>query len=447
MRSNPLAGSRLTQPILVGTRAATVAARSVSKMAEVNELFTVAPPREALALLLERSVPIARSETIALGEARGRVTARPILAAETLPAFARSTMDGYAVRAVDTFGASEAAPAYLRLCGEIAMGARASLTVAPYEAARIHTGAMLPPGADAVVMIEDTNARAAEIELLASAAPGENVVAVGEDVRAGDPALKAGRRLRAQDLGALAALGCASVDVVACPRVAILSTGDEVVSVAETPTIGQVRDINAATIAAVVAAAGGIPVAYGIVRDDEAELERVARGALDVCDALILSAGSSVSYRDYTARVVERLGAPGIFVHGIAIKPGKPTLLAFAGAKPVIGLPGNPVSALVLAWRLVAPLVRRLGGENVDVETLAGTEVDAVLATPVRSRPGREDYVPCTLARTAAGGLVATPLFGKSNLIFTLVHADGLLLVPLDRSGLDAGASVRVVVP
>ncbi len=354
-------------------------------------------------------------------------------------------MDGYAVRAADTFGASEAAPAYLLFGGEVAMGRAATLRVGPFGAARIHTGAMLPAGADAVIMVEDTNAHGDEIELLSSVATGENIVHAGEDVRCGELALDAGRRLRAQDLGGLAALGVTSLEVVMRPRIAVLSTGDEVVPVTATPGPGQVRDINATTVAAVIEAAGGEPVACGIAPDDEAALLVATQAALADADALVLSAGSSVSDRDLTARVVERLGAPGIFVHGIAIKPGKPTLVAFAGHKPVIGLPGNPASALVLAWRLVAPLVRRLGGEAGDGGGGA-CELDAVLSAPVRSRPGREDYVPCTLER--AGDFIrAVPIFGKSNLIFTLIRADGMIRIPLDQSGVAAGAAVRVIVP
>jgi molybdopterin molybdotransferase len=412
----------------------------------VNELFTVVPPQEARTLLLAHCTAVERTETTALGEALGRVTAADVEAAETLPAFARSTMDGFAVIAADTYGASESAPAYLHLCGEVAMGTAPALCVEPLGAARIHTGAMLPNGADAVVMVEDTNAHGDEIEILDAAAPGENVVAVGEDVLTGNVAIPAGRRLRAQDLGGLAALGCTSVLVRARPRIAILSTGDEVVPAAAQPAVGQVRDVNATTIAAVVTAAGGLPVHAGIVGDDLPRLEAAARDALAGADALVLSAGSSVSYRDLTARVVAALGPPGILVHGIAIKPGKPTLVAIAGGKPVIGLPGNPASALVVAWRLLAPLVRRLGGETPSAADADGAR-DAVLTAPIRSRSGREDFVPCTLAATAGGALRATPIFGKSNLIFTLVRSDGLIVIPLDAGGVPAGATVRVIVP
>jgi molybdopterin molybdotransferase len=420
----------------------------------MNELFTVLPPGEAFALFGRACSPIERTEVVPLDAALGRVTAAAVLAPETLPAFARATMDGYAVRAADTHGASEQSPAYLRLAGDVPTGVVPSAVVGVREAIRIHTGAMLPPGADAVVMVEDTNlhgapgAGPAEVEVLAAAAPGENVLTIGEDVRAGALAVPAGRRLRAQDLGGLAALGLTRLTVVARPRIAILSTGDEVVPAGAAPAAAQVRDVNATTVAAVVSQAGGIPVPRGIAPDDALALERALRDARDDADAVVLSAGSSVSVRDLTAQAVARLGAPGVLVHGIAIKPGKPTVLAVCDGTPVVGLPGNPASALVVAWRIVRPLVRLLGGEHVAGDGLGDErELSAVLDVPVQSRPGREDFVPCALARDAEGVLHATPVFGSSNLIFTLVRADALIAVPLDRSGLPAGERVRVIVP
>ena len=426
----------------------------------MHELFTVLPPGEAFATFVRACSPSGRSETVTLDAAFERVLARDVRAGETVPAFARSTMDGYAVRAVDTHGASEQSPAYLRLVDDVPTAVIPRLRVEAGEAIRTHTGAMIPTGADAVVMVEDTNLHGsvvsdrAEIEILASVAPGENVLAVGEDISSGAVAVPAGRRLRAADLGGLAALGITRVEVRERPRVAIISTGDEVVPVEATPAMAQVRDVNATTVGAIVTQAGGIPIQRGIVADDATELERALRAALDEADAVVLSAGSSVSMRDLTAQVVARLGAPGVLVHGIAIKPGKPTVLAVCDGVPVVGLPGNPASALVVAWRIVRPLVRMLGGERVgdegfgDPTTGSGQgEYDAVLDVPVPSRPGREDFVPCALARDDAGVLHATPLFGASNLIFTLVRADALIAIPLDRSGLAAGERVRVVVP
>jgi len=414
----------------------------------VHELFTVLPPGEAFASFGRGCSPIDRSEIVPLEAALGRVLAAAVTAGETLPAFARSTMDGYAVRAADTHGASETSPAYLQLVDDVPTGVVPQRRVGVREAVRTHTGAMLPPGADAVVMVEDTNLHGSEIEVLDAAPPGDNVLAVGEDVLAGAVALPAGRRLRAADLGGLAALGVTRVTVRERPRIAILSTGDEVVAAGDTPGPAQVRDVNATTVAAVVTQAGGVPVPCGIARDDAAEIEYALRGAVEDADAVVLSAGSSVSVRDLTAQVVARLGAPGVLVHGIAIKPGKPTVLALCDGTPVVGLPGNPASALVVAWRIVRPLVRLLGGEHVDEDGLGDErELSAILDVPLPSRPGREDYVPCTLARDADGGLHATPLFGASNLIFTLVRADALIAVPLDRSGVSAGERVRVVVP
>jgi molybdopterin molybdotransferase len=245
-------------------------------------------------------------------------------------------------------------------------------------------------------------------------------------------------------LGGLAALGYARVAVRSRPRIAILSTGDEVVAVEATPRSGQVRDVNGITVAATVEAAGGVALPGGIVPDDVPALTARATAALADADALIVSAGSSVSHRDITAGVIARLGPPGILVHGIAIRPGKPTIVAICGGKPVVGLPGNPASAVVVAWRIVRPLVRALGGER-DVAARTDGTLDAILTGDLPSRPGREDYVPCHLDYRESPPH-ATPIFGESNLIFTLARSDALAIVPLDRSGLHAGERVRVVV-
>jgi molybdopterin molybdotransferase len=410
-------------------------------------LFTVVPPGRAFGRLADECSPPERTEIVSLEHALDRVTAVDVVAPETLPSFARSTMDGFAVRSADTHGASEQSPAYLELAGDVPTGIVPTVGVLPRQAVRIHTGAMIPAGADAVVMVEDTNLVGGEVEVVAAAAPGENVLTAGEDVERGSIAVPAGRRLRPADLGGLAALGLTAVTVRARPRIAILSTGDEVVPADAAPGPAQVRDVNAATIAAVIEQAGGIPLPTGIAPDDEAALLAAARDALGSADALVLSAGSSVSVRDLTARVVDALGRPGVLVHGIAIKPGKPTVLAVCDGKPVVGLPGNPASALVVAWRIVRPLVRYLGGETRRDELGDERERSAILDVPVPSRPGREDYVPALLTTGADGALHATPVFGASNLIFTLVRADGLIAVPLDRSGLGAGEHVRVIVP
>lgn len=404
------------------------------------ELFTVLTADDARARLLAQLSPLGRAERVSLLDALDRTLAAELRASAPLPAFPRSTMDGFAVRAADTVGASEAMPGYLRLCGEVPMGRAPELSVRPGEAARIHTGGMLPPGADAVVMIEHTQAvDTATIEVVRPVAVGENVLPVGEDLCPGDLLLPAGQRLRPQDLGALAAAGIVEVLVAARPRVAILATGDEVVPPQAQPGPGQIRDINTYSVAGLCLRTGAIPVPAGIAPDDPDVLAALAAAALESADALIISAGSSVSARDNTARIIAELGQPGVLVHGVSISPGKPTILALAGAKPVFGLPGNPVSTMVAFELFVAPAIARLLGQA----PAPPAETSARLTHNVASVPGREDFVPVRLERRD-DGLWARPIFGKSNLIFTMARADGMLHVPLDRSGLYAGDTVAI---
>ncbi len=410
----------------------------------MTELFTVVPPSEAFRTFLRALAPLKETETIQVRFAAGRVAAGDLPAPAALPGFSRSTMDGYAVRSADTIGASESAPAYLRLVGEVRMGTVPDRRLQPGEALRIHTGAMLPPGADGVVMIEETTLSGEEVEVLASIAPGENVFGAEEDAAPGETVVTAGKRLRPADLGALCALGIGTIGVVRRPRIAVLSTGDEIVPPETVPQPGQIRDVNAQTISTIVEEAGGSAQAHGIVRDDESLLEAAVRRALEQADGLVLSAGSSVSSRDLTARVVDRLGSPGILVHGVALWPGKPTILAVCGGKPVVGLPGNPMSALVVAWRFVRPLVRFLGGERVSDDGFDDVLAEAELTHNVPSKAGREDYFPAVLRRVD-GVLQATPIYAKSSSIVSLARANGMILVPLDYGGLGAGSRVKVV--
>lgn len=407
------------------------------------EFFKVLLPEDALRVLLEHLPATPRPESVAAAEALGRFTARPVIAPVAVPAFPRSMMDGYAVRAQDTFGASATLPAYLTLAGEVPMGAGPGFDLRPGQCALVHTGGMLPPGADAVVMLELTQAaRADEIEVLRAVAPGENILQVGDDIAAGAELFPAGHALRAQDLGGLAALGFTSVEVARRPRVALLATGDEVVPPEVTPALGQVRDVNSYAVAGQVARAGGLPLRAGIAPDQYDALKALAQAALAEADMLVLSAGSSVSVRDMTAAVVNELGRPGLLVHGVALKPGKPAILAVCDGKPVIGLPGNPVSAMVVTELFVVPALYRLQGA---AEPPAPRTVRARLAHNVPSQAGRVDYTPARLVQRE-GETWAEPIFGKSNQIFTLVFADGMLVTPADANGLQAGdwADVRL---
>ncbi len=405
------------------------------------ELFTVLTPAAAWARLRSAWQPTVSAETIPTWQALDRVLAAPISSPQDLPSFDRAAVDGYAVIAADTYGASPGLPAFLNVVGEALMGRAATQPVSSGEAILVHTGGMIPPGADAVAMVETTQrVDAQSIELLRPVAEGENVVRVGEDVRAGQPLFAPGHRVRPQDIGGLLALGVTEVQVARRPRVGLISSGDEVVPPEATPAIGQVRDINSYALAAQVARAGGAAVRYGITPDDRAALAAVAARGHAECDVLVFSAGSSVSARDVTAEVIGTLGEPGVLVHGVSIKPGKPTILALCGGKPVVGLPGNPVSAIVVFDLFVGPIIYALLG----AEAPPRRSVQARLARNIHSATGREEVVQVRL-EPREGELWAVPVLGKSNLIYTMVNAQGTVVVPLDVSGLAAGAWVEVI--
>ncbi|MEW5872512.1 MAG: gephyrin-like molybdotransferase Glp [Chloroflexota bacterium] len=405
------------------------------------EFLELLPPEAALRVLLDNLPARPASEKIPTIAAAGRVTVEAVRAAQPLPAFARSTVDGYAVRAADTYGASEALPAYLQLVGEAPMGAAPAFRVAAAQCGLIHTGGMLPQGADAVVMVEYTQSvRPDEVEVLRAVAVGENVLKVGEDVQPGQEVIAAGSRLRAAEIGGLMALGISEVGVARRPRVGVLSSGDEVVPPEAEPGPGQVRDVNTYSLSALVERAGGTAVHYGISPDQAEILRQRAAQALQECDLVVITAGSSASARDMTAEVIDQLGAPGVLVHGVNVRPGKPTILAVCQDKAVIGLPGNPVSALVIAWLFVVPLVEKLLGQR---QGSVRPRVPARLSLNLASQAGREDWAPVRLVQQGAG-YTAEPVFGKSNLIFTLARADGLVRIPADATGLSAGEMVEV---
>jgi molybdopterin molybdotransferase len=408
------------------------------------EFLRLITPEKALKQFLE-AIPPERSpgtEKIPASHALGRVLSDPVTATDPSPPFARSTVDGYALRAADTYGASPSLPAYLKLMGEVAMGSEAIESIQPTQALSIHTGGMIPPGADAVVMIENTElVGTSEIEVYKPVAQGENILQKGEDVQEGEVVLPAGQVIRAQDMGGLMALGKTEVMVSKKPRVGILSTGDEIIPPDAAPKPGQIRDINSYTLSALVSKAGGIPLRRGIIPDRYEDLLEAAQEAHAEDDIVVITAGSSVSVHDQTANVIGELGKPGVLVHGVSIRPGKPTILALAGDVPFIGLPGNPVSALVVAGLFVVPILRRLlgikGGE-------IQPQIQAKLTTNVASETGREDYLPVRLLHEEDGWF-AEPVFGRSNLIFTLVRADGLVQIPPEATGLPKGAEVTVL--
>lgn len=408
----------------------------------MNEFLNLLSVEEVRKRFLEGVRPLEAVEQIATACALGRVTSADLPALEPMPSFARSEVDGYALRARDTHGAGAALPAYLRLVGEIPMGRPAPIALEPGQAAAIHTGGQMPAGSDAVIMLEDTqSAGDRDLEVLKPVSVGENVLQVGEDVQPGQVLVPAGQRLRPQDIGGLMGAGILRLDVVCRPRMAIVATGDEIIAPERQPTAGQVRDINSYVLEAIVTEAGAEPVTCGIVPDNFQELKAVCQRALSECDGLVISAGSSVSTRDITARVVAEISRPGIIAHGIALKPGKPTLVALHEGKPILGLPGNPVSATVVARLLLIPAVWRQLGRR-DLPRRPGLRLR--VTRNLSSQAGRQDYIPCRLVQRGGEDWL-DPVFGKSNLIFTLVRAHGLLVIPGDANGVAQGEWVEFI--
>jgi molybdopterin molybdotransferase len=393
--------------------------------------------------LLSGFSPVA-AETVSLEDCLDRVPAADIRAAENLPVVDRSCMDGFAVRAADTFGAGEGNPAYVELMGSAGIDEIVSAHLRPGECMGIATGGTLPPGADAVIMVEHTQMLGdTTVEIRRSVTPGENVMLAGEDVAAGDPALPAGRRLRPQDVGLMAALGITSAEVFARPRCGIVSTGDELVPVDAAPRPGQVRDVNSHTLACLARQAGAQVRNHGLVPDERDELRQRLVSSLEENDVVFISGGSSIGTRDLTIDVLESFPDSEILAHGVSVSPGKPTILAKVGGKPVLGLPGQVTSAQVVMLVFGLPLLRHLGGERDAFDTGRRVLRRAVLGANLSSKPGREDYVRVSLRETD-GRLTAMPRLGKSGLLRTMLDADGLLRLDASLEGMAAGQDVDV---
>ena len=405
-------------------------------MAEFLVLRSADEARRLLA-----AFPAVGAERVALAEADGRVLAADVVGTEALPAWTRAVMDGYAVRAADTFGASDTVPAFLSCVGAVPMGGVFPRALAPGEAAAIATGGVIPDGADAVVMIEFTDERAGAVAVHRGVATGDHVLRTGEDVARGAVLGRAGRRLRPEDVALCAALGITEVLVHRRPRVGVLSTGDELVAPDAMPRPGQVRDANQLALAAACRRCGCDVELGGVAADDAAELAARTRSLAASCDAVLLSGGSSVGARDLTAGALVAAGGEIIF-HGISVRPGKPTILARAGAKPLLGMPGVPVSALVIFEVFVRPMLLALGGEREREAWPARRR--ARLSRRVPSLAGREDYVRVRLVTTGEVAL-AEPLLGGSSAMSTLARADGLVIVPAGVEGIAEGDEVEVL--
>ncbi len=402
-------------------------------------MLHVKTPEEVLALIESEFAAIASAELVSLSAAMGRILAEDIAATEYVPDFDRSMVDGYAVRARDTFGCTDAIPAILPLQGEVLMGEGAAFELKAEQCVAVPTGGAVPKDADSVVMVEYTEDYGdGTIGISKSVAPGQNMIFRGDDVYPGKVILTKGRVLSAQDIGALAAIGLVQVPVVKKLTVGVISTGDELVPPEVTPGPGQVRDVNSPMLEAMLGAFGVHVINYGIVIDDEALLSEKVTKAVSECDAVLLSGGSSVGVKDAACRIIESMGT--LLLHGIAIKPGKPTILGKAGVKPLVGLPGHPVAAYFITKLFVLPLLSRLMGRKQESYTTTARITESVSANH-----GRAQYHCCRL-EFKDGQLYAYPIRGKSGLITTLAGADGYFCIDRDCEGLPKFAEIQVTV-
>ena len=400
-------------------------------------MLFVLTPGEALSLIKEKIIPLSGREKLPTADALGRVLAEDICAGEYVPGFDRSTVDGYAIRAADSFGCSEAIPALFTLSHSVEMGQQGGAAIAPGACAYVPTGAALPEGADAVAMLEYCEAFGdGTIALSKPPAPGENIIFKGDDVYPGKKLFAAGHRINARDIGALAAMGICEVGVRTQPKVGVISTGDELVPMEKEPAEGEIRDSNSPLLAAMMRSFGAVPLVYGIVRDEEDLLAEALDRALAECDCVLISGGSSVGTKDATAKVMASRGE--LLFHGLAMKPGKPTIMAMAGDKPIFGLPGHPGAVCFVAEIFVRAAIDRLLGRETRPLTIS-----AVMTESLSANHGRAQYTGVSLRRENERWL-ASPIRSKSGLISSFAAAHGYLCIPRDSEGCAAGETVEI---
>jgi len=399
---------------------------------------------DALKRLLEQKTRAPEVESLGIEFAYGRVLSEDIISPENLPGFNRSTMDGYAVHSADTFGASDTMPVYLELRGQVMMGRSPDISIGRGETVQIPTGGMLPEGADSVVMFEYTNrVDDTMVEMMKAVSPNENVILADEDVKAGEIVLRSGRRLKPQDIGALAGLGVLEVSVYRKPTVTIIGTGDEVVSPEEPLSPGKVRDINSYNLAGLITALNTVARRKGIVEDDFDRLKNAVGEAVAESDMVLITGGSSVGTKDYTSRVIDELGSPGVLFHGVAMKPGKPLIAGVVDGVPVFGLPGHPAAITVSFDTFIEPLLVKMTGERTPCHIPSRRTVRALFSRNLSSSSGREEHVRVAVEKRD-DALWAVPVLGKSGLVRTLVRADGIVIIPMNKSGVYEGEEVEV---
>jgi len=383
-------------------------------------------------------------EVVGIEKSLHRILSEDIVSPIHLPEFPRSTVDGFALRAADTYGASEKNPAILRMIGEIPMGQVSDIEVKDGETVKVATGGMVPKGADAVEMLEYTEwVDSHTLHAFKPISPLENVIQVGEDVKAGEAVLQRGHLIRPQDIGLMAGIGKTDVQVFLRPRVAVISSGDEIIPIEEVQKPGQVKDMNRYTIVSMVEEIGGIPIFLGIAKDRFDDLKEKIELGLKKAEMVVITGGSSVGSLDLTREVLQTFPETEILGHGVSIRPGKPTLLADVNGKPFLGLPGHPVSAMVIFHFFGKPLLKILSGLSKEV-VWHQIKIKAKASRNIPSVPGREDYVRVKLEERD-GTMWAHPIFGKSGTISNLVRANGLIRIGINEEGLEQGEEAEVI--
>jgi molybdopterin molybdotransferase len=380
-----------------------------------------------------------KGEVVNIEEAVGRTVKEDIYSQYNIPDFNRSTVDGYAIVASDTFGVTDSIPVFLDVIGQVEMGRSTDMTIRKGKTAYVPTGGMVPPGADAVIMIEhieemDSNTIAA----YSSTAPGENVIKIGDDISKGERLIHKGKQIKPQDIGVLTAAGIRQITVFEKPKAAVISTGDEIADPFGEIKFGEIRDINTYTLSAMLEEMGAAITVKSVIKDEYELLKSAVEAALIHNHIVIISGGSSVGTKDVTAKVIDSMGEPGVFVHGMAVKPGKPTIVGKAKGKALFGLPGHPVSAVIVFKVLVGHFIARLmHRENLKLQ------VPAVCSVNVHSSPGRETFQMVELEKTE-NGYAAIPLHGKSGAISLVSRAQGFVRIPHSKEGISKGETVMV---
>ncbi|SHJ63204.1 molybdopterin molybdotransferase MoeA [Paramaledivibacter caminithermalis] len=380
-------------------------------------------------------------EMIDISKAVGRILATDIFSSVNVPHFRRSTVDGYAVISKDTYGASESLPAFLQVIGEVHMGKEAEIVIHHDKTAYVPTGGMIPDGADSVVMVEYTEKLDEEnIAINKPVSTKENMIDIGDDIKKNQKVLTKGLRLRPQDIGVLSSVGVDKVSVFKLPTIAIISTGDEIVDSSQNPKLGQIRDINTYTLSAMAKEAGCIVTKKIVIKDEFQILKNTLEECINDNDIVIISGGSSVGTKDITGKVINTIGEPGVFVHGIAIKPGKPTILAKVKNKAVFGLPGQPVSAMIVFKIFVEYFIKYIQNIDAEIEPF----LEAFFTSHIHSAQGRETYQMVTLEKDGSEWL-AKPVYGKSGMITLMSKAKGYIKIEADKEGVVKGEKVRVI--